>query len=209
VLRRIALMMASNPAVEDVNLVLFSLANVSQQLAGGPPLPTPRSFLDGLPFGLRNSATVYVRELHKAAQGRQPVPQFVGMMESYPDSIHDILCFEDPLSDSSSTGDNHLEGTSAPLSMCSMADNDPPLEVVPSEQMHTPADHHERALANAQAHGEDLRRRQQTPPPVNQPPRAPFGSKGIDPVGSVRQRARGVNLDIINDAPCSSCKSSV
>ena len=43
-LRRIALMMASNPAVEDVNLVLFSLANVSRQLAGGPPLPTPRLF---------------------------------------------------------------------------------------------------------------------------------------------------------------------
>ena len=30
VLRRIALMMASNPAVEDINLVLFSLANVSR-----------------------------------------------------------------------------------------------------------------------------------------------------------------------------------
>ena len=35
VLCRIALMMASNPAVGDVNLVLFSLANVSWQLAGG------------------------------------------------------------------------------------------------------------------------------------------------------------------------------
>ena len=44
VLRRIALMMASNLAVVDVNLVLFSLANVSRQLTGGPPLPTPRSF---------------------------------------------------------------------------------------------------------------------------------------------------------------------
>ena len=44
VLRRIALMMASNPAIEDINLVLFSLANVSRQLAGGPPLPTPRLF---------------------------------------------------------------------------------------------------------------------------------------------------------------------
>ena len=43
-LRRIALMMASNSAIEDVNLVLFSLANVSQQLAGGPPLLTSRSF---------------------------------------------------------------------------------------------------------------------------------------------------------------------
>jgi len=44
VLRRISLMTASNPAVEDVNLVLFSLANVSRQLAGGPPLAPPRSF---------------------------------------------------------------------------------------------------------------------------------------------------------------------
>ena len=30
VLRRIALMMASNPAIDDVNMVLFSLANVSR-----------------------------------------------------------------------------------------------------------------------------------------------------------------------------------
>ena len=85
-------MMASNPAVEDVNLVLFSLANDSRQLAGGPPLSTPRSFSEWLPFGLRNSASVYARELHKAAQGRQPASQFVGMMESYPDSVHDLLC---------------------------------------------------------------------------------------------------------------------
>ena len=65
-LRRIALMMASNTAVEDVNLVLFSLANVSRQLAGGPPLPTPRSFSERLLFGLRNAASVYAREVCKA-----------------------------------------------------------------------------------------------------------------------------------------------
>ena len=81
------------------------------------------------------------------------------MMESYPDSVHDLLCFEDPLSDSSSTGDNHMEGTSAPPCMCSMADNDPPPEVVPSQQTRTPSDHREQALANAWAHGEDLRHR--------------------------------------------------
>ena len=97
--------------------------------------------------------------------------------ESYPDSVHDLLCFEDPLSDSSSRGDSHLEGTSAPPRMCAMADGDPPPEVVPSEQTHTPADHRERALANTQAHGEGLLHRQQMPPPVEQPPRAPFGSK--------------------------------
>ena len=38
------------------------------------------------------------------------------------------------------------------------------------------------------------------PPPVEQPPRAPSGSKMINPVGSVCQLARGVNCDIINNA---------
>ena len=35
---------------------------------------------------------------------------------------------------------------------------------------------------------------------MEQPPRAPSGSKGINPAGSARQCAHGVNLDIINDA---------
>ena len=68
-LRRISLMMASNPTVEGVNLVLFSLANVSRQLAGGPPLPTPRSLSERLPFSLRTVASIYAREVRKAAQG--------------------------------------------------------------------------------------------------------------------------------------------
>ena len=72
-------MMASNSAVEDVNLVLFSLANISRQLAGGPPLSTPRLFTEQLPFGLRNTVSVYAREVRKAAQGFQPASQFVGM----------------------------------------------------------------------------------------------------------------------------------
>ena len=122
------------------------------------------------------------------------------MTEGYPDFVHDLLCFDDPLSDSSSTGNNHLEGTSAPPCVCAMANGEPPPEEVPSEQTHTPADHRKHTLTNAQAHGEDLRRRQQTPPPVEQPPRAPSGSKGINPAGSARQRARRVNHDIVNDA---------
>ena len=77
----------------------------------------------------------------------------MGMMESYPDSVHDFLCCEDPLSDSSSTGDNRLEETSAPPCMCAMAAVDPPPEVVPSEQTHTLADHREHMLANTLAHG--------------------------------------------------------
>ena len=109
----------------------------------------PHLFSERLPFGLRNAASVYTREARKAAQGFQPASQFVGMMESYPDNVHDLLCYEDPLSDSSSTGDNRLEGTSAPPRMCAMADGDPPPEVVLSEQTHTPTDHRERALADA------------------------------------------------------------
>ena len=72
VLRRISLMMASNPVVKDVNLVLFSLANVSRQLAGGPPLAPPRSFSEQLPFGLHNAVSVYAQEARKAAQEYQP-----------------------------------------------------------------------------------------------------------------------------------------
>ena len=98
--------------------------------------------------------SAYAREVRKATQGFQPASQFVGMTESYPDSDHDLLCFEDPLSDSSSTGDSRLERTFAPPRMCAMADGDPPPEVVPSEQTYTPMDHHERTLANAQANGE-------------------------------------------------------
>ena len=68
------------------------------------------------------------------------------MTESYPDSVHDLLCYEDPLSDSSSTGDNNLEWTSAPPRVCAMANApviDPPPEGVPSQQTHTPSDHRE------------------------------------------------------------------
>ena len=108
------------------------------------------------------------------------------MTESYPDSVHDLLCFEDPLSDSSSTGDNRLEGTSAPPRMCAMADGDLPPEVVPSKQTHTPADHPEHVLVNARAHAEDLLNRRQMPLPVEQPPRAPSGSKRINPTSSAR-----------------------
>ena len=78
------------------------------------------------------------------------------MTESNPDSVHDLLCYEDPLSDSSSTGDNLLGGTSVPPRMCAMADGDLPQGVVPSEQTHTPPVQREHTLINAQAHGEDL-----------------------------------------------------
>ena len=93
----------------------------------------PRLFSERLPFGLCNTASVYAWEVRKAAQGLQPASQFAGMTESYPDSVHDLLCYEHPLSDSSSMGDNRLEGTSAPPLMCALADGDLPPEVVQSE----------------------------------------------------------------------------
>jgi len=175
VLHRISLMMASNPAVEDVNLVCFSLANVSQQLAGGPPLVPPRSFSEQLPFGLRNAASVYAREVRKAAQRFQPTSQFVGMTESYPDSIHDLLCYENPLSDSSCTGDNRPGCTSVPQCMCAMADGDPPQGVAPAKQTRTPPDQCEHALANTQAHDED--------PPISNRRIRPWNSLHGSPPG--------------------------
>ena len=49
-----------------------------------------------------------------------------------------------------------------PRRVCAMAGapSDPPLEVVPSQQMYTPPDHRAQALANAQANAEELRPRQ-------------------------------------------------
>ena len=122
------------------------------------------------------------------------------MTESYPDSVHDLLCFENPLSGSSSTGDNRLEGTSALPRMYAMANGELPPEVVPSEQTHTPADQREHALANALAHGDELRHGEQAPPPAGQPPRAPSGSKEVNPTSSGCRCARAVNHDIINKA---------
>jgi hypothetical protein len=151
VLRHIAVMMASNPAAQDVDLVLYSLANVSRQLVGGSQLPSPRSFSKRPAFGLLNSADTYVRETHKLMRGRQCTPQFVDMTGSYPASINDLLCDEDPLNDASSTGDNNLEGASAPRRVCSMATtpSEPPPHGVSPQAMHTHADQHGQALANA------------------------------------------------------------
>jgi hypothetical protein len=176
VLRRIALMMASNPAAEDVNLVLYSLANVSRQLAGGPLLPPPRSFFERPTFGLRDSVGTYVRETHKIMRGHQPTLQFVGMAGSYPDSVHDLLCYEDPLSDSSSMGEHYLEGASVLCRVCAMAaaPSEPPPPPLSCQPSHTPPDPYAQALANAQAHAEELRpQRRNSPPPAN-PPLRPY-----------------------------------
>ena len=113
--------------------------------------------------------------------GHQPTSQFVGIARSYPNSVHDLLCYEDPLSDSSSTWDNYLEEASAQRRVCAMADapNDSPPEVVPSQQTRTPSDHRAQALTNAQAHGEDLRLQWQHMPHPWTSPRGPSpGQRG-------------------------------
>lgn len=101
--------MASNPAAEDVDLVLYSLANVTWQLRGGPPLPPPRSPPTPFVFRQANSANAKVRETRKAMHEHRPTSRLVGVTEGYPDSIHDLLCDEEPLSDASSMGDNYRQ----------------------------------------------------------------------------------------------------
>ena len=152
-------------------------------------------------FSLRNSMDTYVRETHKIMHGHQSTPQFVGMTGSYPTSILDLLCDEDPLSDASSTGDNYLEGASAPRCLCALstAESEPPPHVESSQATHRPLDQHAQVLANAQAHAHELRPKpEQTPPLANPPPRPHSEPKGGNSTRAARQRARGVNHDIVN-----------
>ena len=53
-------MIASNPAAEDVDLILYSLANVSRQLTSGTLLPPPYSTPEHLWFSMVNSMDTYV-----------------------------------------------------------------------------------------------------------------------------------------------------
>ena len=76
-----------------------------------------------------------------------------------PDSIHDLLCDEEPLSDTFSTGDNYLGDAHASPHMCAMATapREQPQVVELSNTTHTPPDHWALALANAQVHAAELR----------------------------------------------------
>jgi hypothetical protein len=80
VLRRIALMMASKPAVEDFDMVLYSLANVSQQLRGGPPLPSPQSPPASFVFGQANPTNTYVQEARETVREHRSATQLVGVI---------------------------------------------------------------------------------------------------------------------------------
>ena len=127
----------------------------------------------------------------------------MGVVEGYPDSIHDLLCDEEPLSDASSTGDNYLADAHASPHICAMAAaprEDSPL-VEPSNTTHTPLDHRADVLDNAQAHGAELRALPaQSSPPANTPPRPHSEPKEGEPMGSACRRAREVHSTIVNDA---------
>jgi hypothetical protein len=133
------LLLVPCPAAEDVDLILYSLANVSRELTGGTPLSTPCPSREHAAFGLVDFADTYVQEVHRTMRERQPTPLFVSMAGSYPASIHDLLCDEDPLSEGSSMGDNYPNGPSPPQHVCAMATapHEPPLEVQPSRPTHT------------------------------------------------------------------------
>ena len=81
-------MMASNPAAEDVDLVLYLLAIVSRQLRSGSSLLPPRSPPGPFVFGQANSASTHVRETRRTMRERHSASRLVGVTEGYPD----LLC---------------------------------------------------------------------------------------------------------------------
>jgi hypothetical protein len=88
--------------------------------------------------------------------------KLVGMTGYGPASFHDLLSDDDPLTEGSSVGDVSSLGCLA-LRECAMVDVQGP-QLVPVETGDTQTPPHlcEQALANAQAHGKDLRQRQST-----------------------------------------------
>ena len=100
------------PSKEDTRRLAFFDTNVMAWLAGGEPLSLEhliRSSPTVLPFGLRNAAATVS---HLVAQRTIPSPtnnEFVGMIESVTESLHEFLV-EELGSDSgsnSSRGSHH------------------------------------------------------------------------------------------------------
>jgi hypothetical protein len=159
--RRIELMLGANPSASNMDLLLFSLRNIFRQLSEGTPLSPPRSLRGQSPFGLTNTASFYARELRRGLPQPPPATEFMGMTGYSPASSHNLFSNNDLLSEGSSIGDVSSPGYPA-LRECAMADVQGQQPVlVETEDMHTLPDLRAQALANTQAHGEDLRQRQQ------------------------------------------------
>ena len=94
---------------------------MSRQLRGGPALAPPQSPPTPFVFGQANSANAYVRETRNAMREHRTVSRLVGVTEGYPDSVHDLLCDDECLSDASSTRDNYPAGAHTSPRMCALA----------------------------------------------------------------------------------------
>ena len=124
----------------------------------------PRLPCDRFPYGLVSPMNAYARGLRRMLAPPPLTSEFVGMAVYAPASFHDVMD-DDVESDGSSIGD--VVAPSRPLSReCAMANapGQPPV-VAESLQTHTPPDPYAEALARAQGHGEELRRRRQSHPP--------------------------------------------
>jgi hypothetical protein len=133
---------------------MFLLRDIFHQLFGGTRLSPPCS---RSPFGHTNTASVYAREFRRALPQPSPAIDFVGMTGYSAASFHDLFSDDDLLSEGSSIGDLSPLGCPA-LRECAMADMQGRQPVpVETEDTHTALDPCAQALANAQAHGEDLR----------------------------------------------------
>jgi hypothetical protein len=155
--RRIELMLHANPSESKLDLLLFSLCHIFRQLFGRTSLSPPRSLHGRSLFGLTNSTSVYARELQKIMSPRPPVTEFMGMTGYGAALFHDLFSDDNLLGKGSSVIDLLPLGYPA-LWECTMADEQGLQQVlVETENTHTLPDPRAQALANAQAHDEDLR----------------------------------------------------
>jgi hypothetical protein len=160
-------------------------------------------------FGLTNAASVYDRGLWRDIPQPPPLTEFVGMTGYGPASFHDLFSDDDLLSEGSSVGICLGGGAgrlvapwlSRVVGIClgGGAGRLPiPLEI---EDKNTLPDPCAQALANTQAHGEDLRQRQHhQPPPASVHLQRNSEPNARNVASGARARACQVEQAIVADA---------
>lgn len=117
---RIKSVLGMSPMVNDVDTIMYSLANIFSQLSGGASLSPPCSPRAWLPFGLASPTDAYARGLWRVMTSFLHPCEFVGMVDYAFASFHD-LCDDELESDGSSIGD--VMALDHPLSReCTMVD---------------------------------------------------------------------------------------